>query len=56
MFSATKLRRGMIPKDKEGNAEPWAMGEKPCVTTTLIILLLVGARKNTIPTLPTDNY
>ena len=27
---------------RRGNAEPWAMGEKPCATTTLIILLLVG--------------
>ena len=42
MFTATKLRRGMIPKDKERgmlNLESWG---KPCVTTTLVILLWVG--------------
>ena len=49
MFTATKLRRGMIPKDKEG--ECWTLshgGRAMChhsllLTTTLVILLLVGA-------------
>ena len=49
MFTATKLRRGMIPKDKEG--ECWTLshgGRAMChhflfLTTTLVIPLLVGA-------------
>ena len=43
MFAATKLRRGMIPKDKERgmlNLESWG---KPCVTPSWFIPLLVGA-------------
>ena len=48
MFAATKLRRGMIPKDKEGGGcecGTWSHGRKLCVTTSLgyFLFLLIEA-------------
>jgi len=39
----TKLRRGMIPKDKEGEFEHWVMGENPCVTALFSHTTLVNS-------------
>ena len=57
MFTATKLRRGMIPKDKEGgNVELWVMGKSHMsplsfTPTTLVFYWWVG-RANWLATRP----
>ena len=60
MFTKTKLRRGMIPKDKERGMLSIESWEKPCVTTTLKYFhchlgqWLAGRKTTTMP-MPTHS-